>query len=142
MDAIEFLHLQCEEFSCLLVSQALLQSKPISLGPKLRPILQALPHILNLRLCGSSYNHPQKFSLSFVLESPYQPFIAACLASSSTQDSFFSCRMTTYPSKHVAFPSQVVLPDLVQQQVEQVPKKLYNYGGKQTFPLEISQFFL
>ena len=50
--AIEFLHLHCEEFSCLLVSQALPQSIPRSLGPKSRPALQALPYIPNPGLLG------------------------------------------------------------------------------------------
>lgn len=40
MDATVFLHLHCEEFSCLLVSQPLPQSKTKSLGPK--PTLQSL----------------------------------------------------------------------------------------------------
>lgn len=45
MYATRFLHLHREEFSCILVSQALSQSKPGSLGPKPRPTLQHLPHI-------------------------------------------------------------------------------------------------
>ena len=40
--------------------------------------------------CCSDYNHAPKFCLSFILEPPYQPSLAACLALSSTLDSFFS----------------------------------------------------
>ena len=54
MDATRFLHLHREEFSCLLASLALLQSKPGSLGPNLRPTLQALSHIPNPGLVGST----------------------------------------------------------------------------------------
>lgn len=58
MDATRFLHLHSEEFSCVIVSQALLQSKPEWLHPKLRPTLQALPHIPNPRLLAPMERKP------------------------------------------------------------------------------------
>jgi len=58
MGANGFLHLHREEFSCLLVSQALPQSKLLSLGPKSSPLLQALPHIPNSRLLGPTESKP------------------------------------------------------------------------------------
>ena len=58
IDATGFLHLRREEFSCLLVSQALPQSKPRSLGPKLRSTLEALLHIPNPGLLGPTKGIP------------------------------------------------------------------------------------
>ena len=43
--------------------------------------------MLSLYLCCSGYNHTPKFFLTFILEPPYQPFIASCIVLSSTQAS-------------------------------------------------------
>jgi len=37
-----------------------------------------------LEKCCSGYKHPPNFFLSFILEPPYQPSSATCIASSST----------------------------------------------------------
>ena len=58
MNATRFFYLHYEEFSYLLVSQALPQSKLGSLGPKPRPTLQALPHIPKQGLLGPTGRKP------------------------------------------------------------------------------------
>ena len=64
MDAIGIIHPHCEEFSCLLVSQSLQQTKPRSLGHKMRPTLQDLPHIpIPGLLCQTERKPPLGFTI-------------------------------------------------------------------------------
>ena len=72
--------------------------------------------VLVQQLQPPSKNFPQH-----VLDSPYQPFTALCLASSSSQALVFSSHKGILLITVNPFPSQAIHPDLVQLQAKQLP---------------------